>query len=181
MYPPGFATSVTVGEVSAPLEGVIRPHFFGGVATVVAKLLLQTLPDVAVFGEKDYQQLLVIRRLAADLDIPVRILAGETVREPDGLAMSSRNAYLPAEARRIAGRLNVLMREAIAAMRAGAAPAQAAAALEAALGAAGFDAVEYAAVADAGTLAPLAALDRPARLLVAVRLGPTRLIDNMAI
>src|SRR5690606_8791796 len=113
MYPPGFATNVIVSGVSTPLEGEFRPHFFGGVATVVTKLLLQCLPHAAFFGEKDYQQLQVIKRMAADLDIPVEIVGCATVREHDGLAMSSRNAYLSEDERRIAGRLNHLMHDAI--------------------------------------------------------------------
>src|SRR5262245_14926989 len=120
MYPPGFATSVSVAEVSARLEGEMRPHFFGGVATVDSKLLLQSLPHAAFFGEKDYQQLLVIKLMARDLDIPVEIKGCATVRERDGLAMSSRNAYLNAEERRIAGRLNLVLHDAIKAMHAGA-------------------------------------------------------------
>jgi len=106
MYPPGFSTNVIVSGVSTPLEGEFRPHFFGGVATVVTKLLLQCLPDKAFFGEKDYQQLLVIKRMAADLDIPVEIVGCATVREEDGLAMSSRNQYLGADERRIAARVS---------------------------------------------------------------------------
>src|SRR5262245_16668501 len=120
MYPDGFATNVIVADVSVPLEGEFRPHFFGGVATVVTKLLLQCLPDAAYFGEKDYQQLQVIKRLTRDLDIPVEIIGCPTVREHDGLAMSSRNAYLNSDERRIAGRLNVVMHDAIKAVRNGA-------------------------------------------------------------
>jgi pantoate--beta-alanine ligase len=181
MYPAGFSTAVSVSGVSEGLESAIRPHFFGGVATVVTKLLLQALPDVAAFGEKDYQQLLVIRKLVADLDIPVRVLAGETVREPDGTAMSSRNAYLTPAERAVAGRLNKLLFAAAGTLEAGALVAPTLEALRADLARAGFDAVEYAELCDAGTLAPVAALDRPARLLAAVRVGATRLIDNVAV
>ena len=183
VYPPGFATSVTVDGISAPLEGVIRPHFFGGVATVVAKLLLQCLPDVAVFGEKDYQQLLVIEKLTADLDIPVTIIGAATVREADGVAMSSRNAYLTPEQRAIAGALNVLLFQTAAALAAGALVGPALDALRDALAAAGFEAVEYAALCDARTLAAIdtPVLTREARLLAAVTLGGTRLIDNVAV
>jgi pantoate--beta-alanine ligase len=181
MYPPGFATSVTVSGVSEGLESAVRPHFFGGVATVVTKLLLQSLPDVAAFGEKDYQQLLVIRRLATDLDIPVDIIAGETIREADGLAMSSRNVYLTPPQRAVAGQFNVLLFQAAARLGAGAPPAPSLAALRSALAAAGFDAVEYAAFCDAQTLAPLETLDGEGRLLAAVRLGETRLIDNVSV
>jgi len=181
MYPPGFATSVNVAEVSAPLEGEMRPHFFGGVATVVSKLLLQSLPDTAFFGEKDYQQLQVIKRMVRDLDIPVSIKVCPTVRESDGLAMSSRNAYLSANERQIAARLNVVLREGVKAYHAGA-PVDAAEA-EAAhqLTAAGFTKIDYVAIRNAETLAPLAARNEPARILAAAWLGKTRLIDNMAV
>jgi len=183
IYPPGFSTRVTVEGVSGPLEGEIRPHFFGGVATVVAKLLLQCLPDVAIFGEEDYQQLLVIRRLVRDLDIPVQVLGGATVREADGLAMSSRNAYLTPPQRAIAGTLNTLLFDAAARLRAGAAISGVETALHAALLERGFDAVEYARVCDAETLTRLEGTvsAEPARLLAAVRIGTTRLIDNVAV
>jgi pantoate--beta-alanine ligase len=179
MYPPGFATSVSVAEVSAPLEGEMRPHFFAGVTTVVSKLLLQSLPDAAFFGEKDYQQFLVIKRMARDLDIPVEIKACATVREHDGLAMSSRNAYLSPDQRRVAGRLNLVMHDAIKAFRAGA-PIDA---VEAEAGrhltAAGFTKVDYIVIRNAETLAPVKARGEPARILAAAWLGNTRLIDNM--
>ncbi|MDX2234449.1 MAG: pantoate--beta-alanine ligase [Hyphomonadaceae bacterium] len=181
MYPPGFATAVTVSGVSEGLETAVRPHFFGGVATVVTKLLLQAAPDIAAFGEKDYQQLLVIRKLTVDLDIPVTILAGETVREADGTAMSSRNAYLSPEERAVAGRLNVLLFAAADALTDGAAVGATLDALRADLTRAGFDAVEYAALCDAETLSPLDVLYAGARLLAAVRVGATRLIDNVAV
>ncbi len=183
MYPPGFSTSVTVGGVSAPLEGEKRPQFFGGVATVVAKLLLQSLPDAAAFGEKDFQQLLVIRKLVADLDIPVEILAGETVREPDGLAMSSRNAYLTPHEREVAGKLNLILREARAAIEGGGAIAAALAGAEADIRAAGFSGVDYVALHDETAFARIATstLTMPARLLAAVQLGATRLIDNLPV
>jgi pantoate--beta-alanine ligase len=181
MYPDGFATSVIVANVSTPLEGEFRPHFFGGVATVVTKLLLQCLPDAAFFGEKDYQQLLVIKRLTRDLDIPVEIVGCPTVREADGLAMSSRNAYLSADDRRIAVQLNVVMRNAIQAVRGG--NAIPAVEEEAArhLAAAGFTCVDYVAIRDAETLAPVLDISQPARILAAAWLGKTRLIDNMAV
>lgn len=181
MYPPGFATSVNVADVSAPLEGEMRPHFFGGVATVVSKLLLQSLPDAAFFGEKDYQQLQVIKRMTRDLDIPVEIKGCNTVREHDGLAMSSRNAYLSADERRIAARLNLILHDAIKAVHAGA-PIDAVEA-EAArhLTAAGFTKIDYVAIRNADTLAPLTARGETARILAAAWLGKTRLIDNMAV
>jgi pantoate--beta-alanine ligase len=181
MYPEGFATNVIVSEVSTPLEGEMRPHFFGGVATVVTKLLLQCLPDAAFFGEKDYQQLLVIKRLARDLDIPTEIVGCATVREHDGLAMSSRNAYLSADDRRIAARLNLVLHEAIKAVHAGDAITDAEAEAARHLTAAGFSGVDYVAIRDAETLAPIDTLARPARILAAVWLGKTRLIDNMAV
>ena len=181
MYPPGFSTSVAVADVSAPLEGEMRPHFFGGVATVVAKLLLQAGPDAAFFGEKDYQQLLVIKRMVRDLDIPAEIVGCPTVREHDGLAMSSRNAYLKADERRIAARLNMVLHETIKAVRAGESIAHAEADAARHLLAAGFASVDYVALRDTETLATLTDLTRPARILAAAWLGKTRLIDNMAV
>lgn len=181
MYPQGFATTVTVGGPAAGLETDFRPHFFAGVATVVSKLLIAALPDWAMFGEKDYQQLLVVRRLVADLGLPTEIVAVPVMREADGLAMSSRNAYLTPAERAVAGRLNLVMRETIVRLRAGEDIAGREAALAAAILKAGFDSVDYAVVRDAETLAPVGDLARPARLLVAARIGRTRLIDNMAI
>lgn len=180
IYPDGFATTITVGGPSAGLETDFRPHFFGGVATVVAKLLLAALPDVAMFGEKDYQQLLVVRRLVRDLALPVTIIGVPTLREADGLAMSSRNAYLSAEERRIAASLNVILKETIAKARNGDLRAAEAAAIEA-LWKAGFGHVDYVAIRDAESLDHITALERPARILAAVKVGNTRLIDNMAI
>lgn len=182
MYPDGFATNVIVTSVSTPLEGQMRPHFFGGVATVVTKLLLQSLPDAAFFGEKDYQQLLVIKRLAADLDMPVEIVGCATVREHDGLAMSSRNAYLSQEERRVAARLNLVLHDTIKELHKGEVTiieAEAEAARH--LSAAGFAMVDYVAVRDAATLEPISTLAAPARILAAAWLGKTRLIDNMAV
>jgi pantoate--beta-alanine ligase len=155
MYPDGFATRIDVGGPAEGLESAFRPHFFSGVATVVAKLLIAAMPDVAVFGEKDWQQLQVIRRLTLDLGLPVEILGAPVVREADGLAMSSRNAYLTPEQRRIAGRMNVIL-------KAAADPDRAARALLDA----GFDSVDYVAIRDG-------------RILAAARIGGTRLIDNM--
>jgi pantoate--beta-alanine ligase len=181
MYPPGFSTNVIVSNVSTMLEGEFRPHFFGGVATVVTKLLLQAMPNVAVFGEKDYQQLLVIRRLARDLDLPIEIAGAPTVREPDGLAMSSRNAYLTPAERRIAARLNVVLHDAIKALHRGDAIAEVEAEAARHVHAAGFSGVDYVAVRDAETLEPIVALKKPARILAAAWLGKTRLIDNMPV
>ncbi len=183
MYPAGFATTVTVEGVSRGLCGDHRPGHFEGVATVVTKLLLRVLPDVAVFGEKDYQQLQVIRRLVADLDLPVTVVGGPTVREVDGLALSSRNAYLTAEERTIAPALYRVMTECGDALQQGLAAGPVLEAGIRRLVAAGFAEVEYLALRDAETLAPLDArpADRPARLLAAARVGRTRLIDNLPV
>ena len=180
MYAPGFASEVTVSGVSADLEGEVRPHFFAGVATVVTKLLLQVQPHVAVFGEKDYQQLLVVRQLVRDLDIPVTIVAGPTVREPDGLALSSRNAYLSSTERQAAPMLSRALRDAVEALERGGDVADIQACAARALANAGFGPVDYVAVRAALDLSPLphSRVDRPARVLVAARLGQTRLIDN---
>jgi len=182
MYPPGHATTVHVAGLSEGLCGPHRLGHFDGMATVVTKLLLQALPDAAFFGEKDYQQLLIIRRLVRDLDIPVRIEGMPTVREPDGLAMSSRNAYLSAEQRRIAPVLAATLGEMARRLAAGGdAVAATLADGQARLRAAGFTAIDYVALCDAETLAPVGRVERPARLLAAVRLGGTRLIDNVAV
>ncbi|KAA2235966.1 pantoate--beta-alanine ligase [Salinarimonas soli] len=179
MYPPGFATAVRVdGSLTAHLCGPWRPGHFEGVATVVAKLLLQALPDRAYFGEKDFQQLQVIRRMARDLDIPVAIEGVETVREADGLALSSRNAYLSPEERRIAATLPAVLRD-IARDAPGCDGLDALTqAGEARLLEAGFDRVEYLTVNEAGTLAPASRGSHAARVFAAARLGRTRLIDN---
>ena len=183
MYPPGFATRVTVEGVSGPLEGEKRPQFFGGVATVVSKLLIQCGPDVALFGEKDYQQLLVIKRMARDLDLPVEIIGGPTVREADGLAMSSRNAYLSAEERQVAAVVPATMAEAVEALRGGAAVSEVEAAAVARLEAAGFGPVDYVQAHDGETMERLGPgpVGAGARLFVAAWLGKTRLIDNWAV
>jgi pantoate--beta-alanine ligase len=186
MYPGGFATNVAVSGVCEGLCGAARPGHFDGVATVVLKLFNQVAPDVALFGEKDWQQLAVIRRMARDLDLTVprveAIIGVPTVRESDGLALSSRNQYLSPQARAQAAALPQAMRETIAALRAGSAVAPTLAALEAHLLQAGFDSVDYATLADASSLALLDTLgSAPARLLVAARIGGTRLIDNMAV
>jgi pantoate--beta-alanine ligase len=183
MFPSGFATLVRVRGLTEGLCGASRPHHFEGVTTVVTKLLLQVLPDVAYFGEKDYQQLQVIRRLVRDLDIPVRIEGVATVREADGLALSSRNAYLSPAERRIAPALQRALR-ALSECLVVAAPASADAVareVERAKGtleAAGFSRIDYLEVRDAETLEPVTNLSRPARALAAAWLGETRLIDN---
>ena len=181
MYPAGFATKVEVGGPSAGLETDFRPHFFGGVATVVTKLLTAALPDGAIFGEKDYQQLMVIRRLTTDLSLPVEIVGAPIIREADGLAMSSRNAYLKPDERKVAGRLNVVLKDAIARLKHGDPVDEVEAFGKSDLLEAGFNSVDYVAVRDAATLERIARVDRPARILAAAKIGGTRLIDNMAV
>ena len=181
MYPAGFVTAVRVAGIGDELEGAHRPGHFDGVATVVSKLLLQCLPDIAYFGEKDYQQLLVVRRMTRDLDIPVKIEGVATVREPDGLALSSRNVYLSSEERRIAPLLYRVLNDTAAALAAN--PENVAATLQnglAELRQAGF-APDYLELRDAADLSPISQLDRPARLLAAAHLGRTRLIDNIPV
>jgi pantoate--beta-alanine ligase len=182
IYPEGFATTVTVaGPAKAGLEDRFRPFHFDGVATVVAKLFAMARPDVAIFGEKDYQQLQVVMRMAADLDLAVRVVGAPTVREADGLAMSSRNRYLSPTERRQAAAMPQALLAAIAEMRAGAAPATAVDVAAGKLASAGF-AVDYVEVRHATTLAPVASLtEGPARILAAAKIGATRLIDNMAV
>jgi len=159
----------------------VRPGHFAGVATVVTKLLLQALPDVAVFGEKDWQQLAVIRRFARDLDIPVGIVGAPTLREADGLALSSRNAYMTPEERAIAPWLKRGLDGVADGLRAGASAADLCPKAIDGLLKAGFASVDYLEVRDAETLAPVDKLDRPVRILVAARLGKTRLIDNIGV
>jgi pantoate--beta-alanine ligase len=182
MYPDGFVSEVSVGGPAEGLESAARPHFFKGVATVVAKLLNQVRPDIAVFGEKDYQQLLVIRRLARDLDLDVDIMAGPIAREADGLALSSRNAYLGEAAREQAAQLFAILNTCADALKSGAGRADAEAEARAAAAEA-FDSVDYIEARDPNSLAPLpdGPLSAPARLLAAVRLGEVRLIDNIAV
>jgi pantoate--beta-alanine ligase len=180
MYPTGFATRVIVEGPAQGLESDFRPHFFGGVATIVAKLFLQCRPDFAMFGEKDYQQLLVVKRLAEDLDLGLEVVGVPTLRESDGLALSSRNAYLSPEQRRVAAHLNRVLAAVAARARAGVSIPQAEAEGAAALLDAGFDRVDYVALRDSQTLLPLRALSGPARVLAAARVGGVRLIDNMA-
>ena len=179
MYPAGFATTVSVTGVSEPLEGAARAGHFDGVATVVAKLFNQVRPDAAYFGEKDFQQLAVVRRMVADLDFAIEIVGVPTQRDDDGLALSSRNVYLLPEEREKAVALPRALGVAARAIVRGDDPATAAADAVASLEAAGF-VVDYVALADAETLAdPVAG--RPRRMLAAARLGTTRLIDNIAV
>ncbi len=186
MYPAGYATNIAVSGVSEGLCGAARPGHFDGVATVVCKLFHQVMPEVALFGEKDWQQLAMIRRMARDLDLTrphvEAILGVPTVREPDGLALSSRNAYLSADDRIRAAVLPAAIRKAVAEIGLGKPVADALTRLNAALLTGGFDTVDYAELRDAETLALLHERPTaPARLLVAARIGGTRLIDNMAV
>jgi pantoate--beta-alanine ligase len=181
VYPEGFASSVRVTGISERLEGLHRPGHFDGVATVVAKLFGMTLADRAYFGEKDWQQLQVVRRMAADLNIPTEVVACPTIRESDGLARSSRNMRLTAEARAVAAALPLEMSAAAQAMRAGRPVPQALAAATAGLLAAGFERVDYMDLCDAETLLWIDRVDGPARLLAAAWVGGVRLIDNIAV
>jgi pantoate--beta-alanine ligase len=182
MYPEGFASRiVTDGPAIVGLEDRFRPHFFGGVATVVGKLFMQCRPDLAVFGEKDFQQLRVVTRMAADLDLGVKVIGSKTVRERDGLAMSSRNVYLSPEERRAAPVLFQAMKETARRLRAGEELHAAQTSAVEAITAAGF-LVDYFETRHAETLQPVTSIkDGPLRILVAARIGKTRLIDNVAV
>ena len=181
MYPDGHATNISLSGVTEGLDGAARPGHFDGVATVVTKLFNQVQPNVALFGEKDYQQLAVVRRMVRDLDLPVEIVGVPTQRAEDGLALSSRNAYLSEDERHNALALPRALGEAARQMEKGAAVDAAIARAIAMLAAHGFDPVDYVSLCDAQTLEPMAVLDRPARLLGAAKLGRTRLIDNIAV
>lgn len=181
MYAPDFSTTIRVGSVSEGLCSETRPHFFGGVAVVVAKLLIQCLPDFAIFGEKDYQQLLVIKRMVRDLDIPVGILGCETEREKDGLAISSRNVYLSKSERQTAVALSRTLKDVVAAIKDGEDVSLALKEGVQNLFDAGFDTVDYLEVRDAEDLQPVTQVTKPARVLAAAHLGKTRLIDNFPI
>jgi pantoate--beta-alanine ligase len=182
MYPDGFATTIlTGGPATVGLEDRFRPHFFRGVTTVVGKLFTQCRPDFAIFGEKDFQQLRVITRMACDLDLGVKVVGSPTVRERDGLAMSSRNIYLSPEERRAAPKLYQAMKESAGRLRAGGDIEAAVAVGAEILKAAGFT-VDYFEARHGETLAPIAsAKDGPVRILVAAKIGETRLIDNLGI
>ena len=182
MYPDGFASRIlTEGPATADLEDRFRPHFFGGVATVVGKLFTQCRPDVAIFGEKDFQQLRVVTRMAVDLDLGVKVIGSKTVRERDGLAMSSRNVYLSTEQRQVAPTLFQAMKKTARRLRAGEDLQTAQAQAIETIAAAGF-AVDYFETRHAETLARVTSIkDGPLRILVAAKIGTTRLIDNIAV
>ncbi|MDX2144905.1 MAG: pantoate--beta-alanine ligase [Rhodospirillaceae bacterium] len=181
MYPEGFATSVRVGGLTDVLCGPLRPGHFEGVATVVTKLLNQAAPDIALFGEKDYQQLAVIKRFVADLDLPVDIIGVPTVREADGLALSSRNAYLTPEERATAPALYRAITKAAAAISAGQDPRRAESTARAEILSAGFRAVDYVEARHAATLVSVSSRADPGRVFAAAHLGRARLIDNVEV
>jgi pantoate--beta-alanine ligase len=181
IYPEGFATEIIMRGPALGLESDFRPHFFAGVATVVAKFLIAAAPDIAVFGEKDYQQLLVIQRLVRDLGLPIEIAGVPIVREADGLAMSSRNAYLGPRERRIAGTLNRALTNTAQRIRSSVSIADAEREGSEALLAAGFDSVDYVVVRNARTLEPPEQPSGEMRILAAATISGTRLIDNMPV
>jgi pantoate--beta-alanine ligase len=181
MYPAGFATNIRIEGLPDRLCGAARPGHFDGVATVVAKLFNQVRPDIAIFGEKDWQQLAIIRRMAADLDLGVEVVGFPTQREEDGLALSSRNAYLTPDERAAAVALPRALEQAARAVEGGEEISAALAAVPSALLKAGFSSVDYVELVAADTLIPLEKLDRPGRLLAAARIGKARLIDNLAV
>jgi len=181
IYPPGFSTKVSVSGISDRWEGEARPGHFDGVATVVAKLLLSVRPDVALFGEKDFQQLAVIRRMGMDLGIPVEIVGVPTVRESDGLALSSRNAYLSADERRRAVALPRALNAAKEKIRAGLDVSTVLGEAQSDLRHAGFARIDYVALVDCATLEPVKELTADARLIAAAVIGTTRLIDNLPV
>jgi pantoate--beta-alanine ligase len=181
IYPDGFATKVSVSGVSERWEGEARPGHFDGVATVVAKLLLSVGPDAALFGEKDFQQLAVIRKMVGDLAIPVEIVGVATIREADGLALSSRNAYLSPDERKGAVALSRALADTREAIASGAAAGKALAEARRSLADAGFSRVDYFALVDASTLEPVEEPAGEMRLIAAAVIGTTRLIDNIAV
>ena len=181
MYPDGFATMIKPEGAALGLETDFRPHFFSGVATVCCKLFTQCGPDIALFGEKDYQQLCVVRQMVRDLDLPLEIVGCETIREPDGLAMSSRNAYLSDSERQIATSMHVILSQISDDFRAGGDPDELCGNASTQLLQAGFKSVDYVAIRDADSLTAVSgATDRSCRVLAAAWLGETRLIDNIA-
>ncbi len=181
MYPEGHQTSVCLEGITQGLEGTARPGHFDGVATIVSKLLNQCMPDVAIFGEKDYQQLQTIKRFVRDLDMDVEIIGGKLIRESDGLAMSSRNVYLNVNERIIAGQFNLILKDLTQAVNAGTPLREAEAHATELLLKAGFSAVDYVSIRDAENLNEIREITRPARVLAVARLGKIRLLDNMEI
>lgn len=181
MYPRDFATGIVVGGPAKGLESDFRPHYFSGVAVAITKMLIAVMPDIAMFGEKDYQQLLVVRQFVRDLGLPIEIIGAPIVREPDGLACNSRNAYLSEQERQIAAQLYPVLQLVAAAARDGKETVVAEEAGISALKSAGFTSVDYLTIRDATTLAPMTQVDRPARVLTAARIGRNRLIDNIAV
>ena len=181
MYPNGAEVSVRAGALGEGLDGAARPGHFDGVATVVSRLFDQVRPDIAVFGEKDYQQLAVIRQMVLDLGLEVEIVGVSTQRDADGLALSSRNTYLTDEERQSARALPRALGEAAAAIQRGGDVGEALAGAKERLAKAGFDPIDYVELRDAETLAPVTSVERPARLLAAAKIGRTRLIDNLAV
>jgi pantoate--beta-alanine ligase len=181
MYPGGSEVSVRAGSLGEGLDGAARPGHFDGVATVVSRLFEQVGPDIALFGEKDYQQLAVIRQMVRDLGLGVEIVGVPTQRDADGVALSSRNTYLTDEERQAARALPRALGEAAASIQRGGAVADALATAKERLVKAGFDPIDYVELCDAETLEPVTVVERPARLLAAARIGRTRLIDNLAV
>lgn len=181
MYPDGDASKVLVKGITDKFEGAARPGHFDGVATVVSKLLQQCQPDVAIFGEKDFQQLAVIRRFVRDLHMPVKVIGGPIVREHDGLAASSRNVYLTEKGRKTAGQLNLVLKQLVKSVQAGKDISEAEASATNALLGAGFSSVDYVSVVDPATLEPIAKFTQIARVLAVARIDGVRLLDNMAI
>ena len=181
IYPAGFATTISIKGISDRWEGEARPGHFDGVATVVARLMLEMFPNVAVFGEKDFQQLAVIRRLVIDLNLPIEVIGLPTVRDADDLALSSRNAYLSAEERSNAVELPRALNEAAERIQSGTSVAEALATAKKRLTKAGFSRIDYVALVNAMTLEPLDKPSDPMRLIAAATIGKTRLIDNIAV
>jgi pantoate--beta-alanine ligase len=181
MYPGGSEITVRAGSLGEGLDGAARPGHFDGVATVVSRLFDQVRPDFALFGEKDYQQLAVVRQMVRERGLPVEIIGVPTQRDADGLALSSRNAYLTEEERQSARALPRALGEAAAAIQRGGDAAEVLAAAKERLAKAGFDPIDYVELCDAETLEPVTKVQRPARLLAAARIGRTRLIDNLAV
>ena len=181
MYHQSHSTTITLTGVAQPLEGQIRPHFFGGVATIILKLFNQIQPDIAIFGEKDYQQLLVIKQLMRDLDLSIQIISGQIFRENDGLAMSSRNSYLSDSERKLAANIYRVLRITAKELQTGVAVPKAIQKSIDELARIGIKKIDYFSLRDPVTLEPLTKFKKDARLLIALYVGTTRLIDNVAV